>query len=242
MNDLGHSADHGGALAHLEPHMVASYIERRLLAAEAAAVEAHLADCAECRKEMLQLSRIVGRRRFMPPRFIVAALAAAAAAVIFLAAPRLNGVSNAPIRALGNVVQPPIYLGIAVRAPAGGGSQLFAEAMGKYAAGDYAGAAARLRAAQAAGVNGTATAFFLGASLLMLNEPRGAAEQFTAVIRLGPSPYLSEAHYYRAKALLRLDDPDGALAELDESLDSVDAGLRVSARLLQDSIRAARGP
>jgi hypothetical protein len=56
------------------------------------------------------------------------------------------------------------------------------------------------------------------------------------VIALGDTPYLPEAHYYLAKALLRSGDGDAALRELG-AVRSADTVVAASATALADSIR-----
>lgn len=67
---------------HLESSEVAAYLDRMLPAEKRERVEAHLADCANCRREIIDVSRVrnAGRRA----RWMVFAPAAAAAAIVVL--------------------------------------------------------------------------------------------------------------------------------------------------------------
>lgn len=68
---------------HLESGEVASYLDRALAPREQARVETHLADCAACRREVVEVSRLrhaSGSRR----RWFYFAPAAAAAAILIL--------------------------------------------------------------------------------------------------------------------------------------------------------------
>ena len=215
------------------------------------AVEAHLAECAACRSEIVQLRGIV-----RPPRStrrgLILGVAAAAALVLLVALPRDAGPPISPgdparadsiaqsIRALGAVAQPPIYLGVAVRAATPVATEQFSNGMRAYADARYADVVAALKGGRAAGIEGVATPFFLGASLLMLDDASGAAEEFARVIAMGETAYRSEAHYYRAKALLRLNQPADAAAELDRSVRSGVDPIKGAAQSLLDSLRVLR--
>jgi tetratricopeptide (TPR) repeat protein len=87
--------------------------------------------------------------------------------------------------------------------------------MSAYVEGRYAHAASMLEAALSAGVDSLPAQFFHATSLLMLGHAGDAAAGYERVISQGDSPYLPEAHYYRAKVLLQLGRPDDALADLD---------------------------
>src|SRR2546428_14097776 len=72
---------------HLSADIIASYVDGRLPAAEQASVEDHLAACAECRREVVGVTRLV---RFAPRRrrwTVLAPLAAAAAVLVLYVAP-----------------------------------------------------------------------------------------------------------------------------------------------------------
>lgn len=237
---------------HLEAHLVAAYLDRTLPGAEAATVEAHLANCAACRSEVVALGELVRprqSRRWL--QYTGVAVAAAAALLLFVSPGRL-GLPGEPegsppseaavirLRALGAVEQPPVYLGVSVRAPLEREAELFAAGMRAYSDAHYAEAVRSLKGAQAAGNNGATIPFFVGASLLMLGDAIGAAEQFARVIAMGHTPYRAEAHYYRAKALLRLDQPNDAAAELGLSIKSGADDVQRMARSLRDSLRVLR--
>ena len=69
---------------HLESGEVASYLDRTLAPDEQARVESHLADCADCRRELIEVSRLRHARFRSRWWVIVPALAAAAAALLFV--------------------------------------------------------------------------------------------------------------------------------------------------------------
>lgn len=235
---------------HPRAGTVAAYLEGRLASAELDAMETHLADCSRCRAEIVQMDRLARPRRSV--RMYVAALAAAsAAALLFVAFPRALRPPDTPhastsaevterLRALGQVAHAPIYLGVSIRAASEQGTRLFTSGMRFYADGKHAQAIADLQQARSAGVTGPAATFFLGAAHLMQGDARSAAEEFARVVAMGRTPYLAEAHYYRAKALLRLDDFGSAITELERSIQSGNEPARSIARSLRDSLRLLR--
>jgi anti-sigma factor RsiW len=245
--------DTEGADAHLDAGTVAAYLDDRLAPAQTSAVEAHLADCAACRAEIVQLDSIVRPRRTRRRAYLAGVALAAAAALLLFVVRSGDGLRGGAgelaraesvsvrIRALGAVTQAPIYLGVSVRAPSARGTELFATGMRAYTDARYADAVASLRDARAAGIEGASAPFFLGASLLMRNDASGAADEFARVIAMGPTTYLAEAHYYRAKALLRLNQPNDAVTALDLSIRTGEDPVKSIARLLLDSVRVARG-
>ena len=136
---------------------------------------------------------------------------------------------------LGRIGTAPIYLGLPVRSEPSAGDSAFAAAMDDYRAARYDRAVRGLEATLRAGVDSAPASFFRAASLLMLGRNVGAASGFSDVITLGESPYLPEAHYYRAKALIRLGRAAEAVSELRQVGDA-DADLRRSAAALADSL------
>lgn len=84
---------------HLSPELVAAYLDRALSASDQDAVEAHLADCAECREELAAVAPLTARsgaRRWLPVAVPVAA--AAALVIAFLPSQPDGGVSVPALR------------------------------------------------------------------------------------------------------------------------------------------------
>ena len=230
-----------------EQGLVERYLAHRLSAGEREEFEAHFLTCERCQQAIAlgtgirsawpQLRPLPARRWVLLGSGLGLAAAAGLAAILLFSPKRVP----AELERLGAVVQAPIYLGIPVRAgPSGPADSLFASAMSNYVAERYEAAAAGLRAALSAGVDSAPAEFFLGASLLMTAHPAEAAESFGKVIAAGETPYLAEAHFYRAKALLRRGQAAEALADLRVAgrLGGVIGGY---ARALDDSIaRASR--
>src|SRR6266550_1866075 len=72
---------------HMTTDDAAAYVDGRLSAAERAAIDSHLAQCAECRLEIVDVTRLV---RVAPQRrrwIVLAPLAAAAAMLILFISP-----------------------------------------------------------------------------------------------------------------------------------------------------------
>jgi len=222
------------------PALAEQYVAGRMPEAERIAFEDHFVTCAGCQREVRLADAVRTAVRdtgatiqSAPPRkrthvsrwigagagFAVAAGIAAIAIVQMRPSPRYA--------ALGGVLEPPAYLGVAVRGTPGPADSIFERAMNEYSSRNYTTAATGLRAALAAGEDSVPTQFFLGASLLMSNDARGAAAMFERVIAKGDTPYLDEAQLYEAKALLRLGRGSEARDVLarHEPSDSVLAGI-----------------
>src|SRR5437762_1059740 len=123
------------------------------------------------------------------------------------------------------------------RGPGVRGDSLLALAMKAYDDRRYDAASAGLTGALAAGTDSAPAEFFLGAALLMLDRPEAAAETFGRVIALGDTPYLGEARFYRAKALLRQGNGAAALSEL-HAVASSSSAVSGWARALADSVES----
>lgn len=245
---VGRKPDERGASAHLEAGTVAAYHDDGLTLAQRASVDAHLSECDTCRAEVVEVHGIVRARRTGRWGWLAGIGVAAAAALLLFAMPKRAGLPGAGdvaaqadlaarVRALGAVAQPPIYLPVPVRAPAASGAELFMTGMREYGDARYPEAVTALRGAQAAGAGGAAAPFFLGASLLMIDDASGAAEAFARVIGMGETSYLAESHYYQAKALLRLNRPDSAVYSLDRAVSVAPEPIKTAARTLRDSLR-----
>lgn len=227
-----------------EAGLVERYVAGALSEEDAEAFESHYVTCVRCQADLRLAAavRSVGREALRAaPRsnrlvFAAGAGALAAAAVVVLLLSSGGDRAAERFAPLGQVLQPPIYLGIPVRASEATADSLFEAAMNAYVAERYTQAASGLAAALQAGVDSAPAEFFRGASFLMLDEPREAAVDFRRVIALGETPYLAEAHYYLAKALLRL----GRAAEAQEHLRmaaQASEELREPAGLLADSVQ-----
>ncbi len=244
-----------------ERDLARRYVARDLPAEEEADFERHFLQCPDCQRD-IELDVTIRRSLRAEPastpagaprgvpygspagslsavlrrRWVVIGSGALAAAAVVLLVLRFQAAADryAP---LGAVAEPPIYLGVQVRGGADRGAARFQAAMDAYAERRYAVAAAGLEAALAAGVDVAPAEFFRAASLLMLNRPGEAVEAYNKVVALGETPYLTESHYYLAKALLRLGRADEAREELRRAAArGGDVGAQATA--LADSVEA----
>jgi TolA-binding protein len=113
--------------------------------------------------------------------------------------------------ALGRI-EPPPYLPFTLRGDSQ--SAAFDRAMRDYVDGDYAAASRGLRRALVDTPDDVATNFFLGVSLMMIDDADGAAARLRKTMQLGDSPFEQLADLYLAKALIRRGDLPGARREL----------------------------
>jgi len=242
--------------------IVDQYVAGTLPEEEYESFENHLIECRACQDEVVQAVAVreglgalgeesPGRepptagptvrsrsrwKAISPKVWLPVAAAAVVAGLVFFGPDRVPEA----ISELGRVGQPPIYLGVPVRQEEAAAESLFDLAMTHYMADEFSDAAAGLRMALEAGADPIPAQFFLGASFLMLDRPREAAGALGVIIDLGPSPYQAEAHYYRAKALLRLGEVGPALDDLRGAA-AVPGEIAGPAQALSDSLEAQMG-
>ncbi len=111
--------------AHLSVERMAAYLDQRLSPADRADAVSHLADCAECRRELREAREVIvrapaTRRRALLP--VAIALAAALAFIVVLRVPRLNDDGSGAQRGALRAVDPAAVPGIAVVGPTAGDS------------------------------------------------------------------------------------------------------------------------
>ncbi len=83
--------------------------------------------------------------------------------------------------------------------------------------------------------------FFLGVCHLVSGRAAAAMDAFRAVVAMGDSPYLEEAHFYTAKAYLSQSDTAGAVRELDAVI-RLAGDMESEARALKRKVIGAGGP
>ena len=214
------------------------YIARRITDEERTAFELHYFDCQKCQGELrLRVAARAALRDHTIARRVPAWLPAgglAAAALIGVLLVRSG--PAAELRNLGGVANAPAYRGRPVRAAGQTTDAAFLRAMQAYQRGDYERAAAGLNTTLAMDSTFAPAAFFLGASLLSLDLPEAALAGFSRAVAAGPSPYLAESYYYRAKSALRLGRGTQALADL-EVASKLGAPISAAAAALADSVR-----
>ena len=111
-------------------------------------------------------------------------------------------------------VEPPAYQPLTLRGASDEATSRFQAGMARYQRADYPAAVAELRGAATLAPDAAHIRFFLGIAHLMAGQDIAAVSELRATTALGDSPYLEEAHWYLAKALLRLKRPAAAEAEL----------------------------
>jgi hypothetical protein len=204
--------------------------------------EAHYLTCERCQGELhfaagmdavLRGPHVTVRRG---TRLWVGATLGAAAALVGLLLLR-PALTSPRFTALGEVSEPPLYLGVAVRSEGSRADSLFESAMAAYVDRRYGAAADGLARALAAGADTLVSEFFLASALLMERRDREAVRVLRRVIDSGDAAYLPEARYFLAKALLRLGRWTDALAQL-RLAGAHDVAPGPAARALGDSVEA----
>lgn len=79
---------------HPDGEQVAAYVERKLTSAEREELEAHLAECADCRREVAEVTLFLRRERSGRRRWLIPSLATAAAAALLLIVVRAGDVDD----------------------------------------------------------------------------------------------------------------------------------------------------
>jgi hypothetical protein len=225
--------------------VVARYVAGTSTDAETEAFERHLIGCVECQTAVRLGGAIrLGARPAQPvaqrgPRWAAGLVTLAAAAAVVLVA-GMSLVRTAELRALGVLEMPPAYAGVPVRSDVARADSLFGEGMRLYAAREFRSAARALSDARAAGSDSIPTSFFLGAIALLEGRGAVATRELGIVLRRGDSPYRAEAHFYLAKAWLRLARGDSAAVHLDSARTLGGGPLAAEAAALEARLEATR--
>jgi TolA-binding protein len=91
----------------------------------------------------------------------------------------------------------------------------FQGGMEHYLRGDFAGAIPGFTASVQARADGPDAQYYLGISSLLAGDAKTGLEDLQSVIDAGDTPYLEQARYYLAKALLGKGDIPGARRQLE---------------------------
>ena len=211
------------------------YVLGGLSEPERNAFEEHYFECDRCLDEVRMLQSLQGiaaeRSRkvvVMPRRRNWAVWGAVAAMVVVglgIAAmwrsgrPAAQPIARVPERGpdlqLLAKVEPPKYTASTLRSGLGDADAQFRAAMEQYGRGEYAAAAEGLRAVAE---SGAAARFYLAISDLMTGKAAEAADQLRAVVGMGDGPYLEQAQFFLAKALLAQNDAAGAKQALERTI------------------------
>jgi tetratricopeptide (TPR) repeat protein len=136
---------------------------------------------------------------------------------------------------------PPRYQQGRLRGAADAATAKFQTGMDQYQRNDFASARASLSDASKLDPEAAHIAFFLGITKLLTGQPNEAADDLRRTIALGDSPYREEAHFYLAKAHLKLGRVDDALAELERVV-QLRGSLETQARALRNQLETFQSP
>lgn len=114
--------------------------------------------------------------------------------------------------------QPPQYVPTTLRGAEDEATIRFREAMSNYKRGAYASSIPALISASQLNPNAANVNFFLGICYLLTGDTDAAIGALRRTVALGDTPYLEEAHFYLAKALIRKRDLNGARSELRDTI------------------------
>lgn len=110
----------------------------------------------------------------------------------------------------------PPYAPVRLRGSGGDAERRFADAMERYAAGDWRGALPGLRAAADLDPEAPHIALYLGACALLAGDTDEAVAALARTVALGDTPFLEEARFALAKAYLRQGELQPANDQLVE--------------------------
>jgi tetratricopeptide (TPR) repeat protein len=217
-----------------DEEIIEHYLTGRLSLEEAEAFEQHLLECQRCFSELqwrhaagIELRRQAARPAVSSWRTIKYGwrFATAAAAVMILMAALVylfflsRGVkpdSEAVIDQLASLGQPPLYLPSTIRgAKSQPALELFAKGMREYANQKYQDAVPLLESAARLDPDHLPTAFYLGISYLILDQPDAGIPWLVKVVRADPNPYAEESHWFLSKAYFKKGNLDEAGRELE---------------------------
>jgi len=215
------------------------YVAGTLSPTEEACFEIHLLECEECQRAVREgmvlrealLKR--GERTRWRPLVWVSPLAAAAVVLLWLFLPLENEIER-----LGRLEAVPVFTPLPVRTGADSGTAIIDRGMEHYRAHDFRRAAREL-AVGARLEPGPGVQFFLGIAQLQTGAVEAAVGSLSAALEPDGNPYAAEAHFYLAKAWLRLNEADSALGHL-EAIPSSASAIHTAAGALADSVREAR--
>lgn len=154
-----------------------------------------------------------------------------------LQAPESAAPASDPVAKLA-MVKPPPYLPSRLRGVPNEAAESFARAMRLYAEGRYREAIPGLEQASRIDSAPASASFYLGTCYLLTGQPDRALGPLDRVIALGETPYLEEAWFLKAKALIAQRDFEGARAAL-VTVTRLQGDREQDARALLGELRAA---
>lgn len=222
--------------------VIARYLAGTLEAEAVEAFELHMVDCSSCQAALRSGAALRKVLRATPAlraeprpvarslRWVVPLGTAAAVFAVWLALPH-----ETPLGRLSHLGAPPALGVLAVRGDADSAASLVGRGMDAYLAGRYREAARLFAGSDSLSPSETAV-FYRGLSALFGGDAAGAVVVLRRVMERADGPYAAEAHFYSAKAWLRLGSPDSALAHLAAIASG--AALAAHAAALADSVKA----
>ena len=145
-------------------------------------------------------------------------------------APGARPAEKPDLQALG-AIELPRFDALRLRASPTASRRVFLQAMERYERGDCQGAFAGLESAAQQDPKSVPARFFLAVCSLQLDRNADAVRHLAGVVKLGESPYLEDAHFFLAKAHIRMGDLPAARKEL-ESVIALDGDRRREASTL----------
>jgi hypothetical protein len=205
--------------------------------------ESHMIDCAVCQRALRDAAAI--RKAFRSSATTCTEpspvrpwqrwpVLLAAAAVLLVVAREVRLVR--PITRLGRVDPAPLLATVPTRASTDSAASLVGRGVLAYRGARYSEAAHLFAAADSLAPT-PALAFYLGVSELLAGDAKGAIASLRPVMQSADGLYDAEAHFYSAKAWLRLAGRDSALAHLAAASRGRGA-LATHAAALADSVRS----
>ena len=133
-------------------------------------------------------------------------------------------------------IELPAYAPARLRAIPGDAQRIFRDAMTQYTSTNCAGAVPGLQRALTVDETYTQARFYLGACQLHGGDVSEAVVNLQRVIAAGESPYLEDAHWFRALARVKQGDVAGAREQLQRVID-LDGDRRAEAARLLTELR-----
>ena len=139
---------------------------------------------------------------------------------------------------LARIEQVPPYVQATIRGGVGPAQEKFRQGMQLYQQGKYAEAIPFLRSALQSDTELLPGRFYLGISLLMINQTDEAIQILMSLTGSADNPYLEESHWYLAKAFFRKKDIKAGTGHL-EAVAGLNGPYAPDAHRLLERVRAA---
>jgi hypothetical protein len=219
--------------------MTEAYLTGRLSEQEREAFELHYLECNACFAELEAMRAVQGALRSMPraaastptrrvwqrPLWLLAAAALVIAVVAIQPwtkspSPQVAVAPKPAANSYGELARfdPPPFQPSVLRGPQEPWEPAFRDAMAYYTRRDWRGCQSALNAVASKYPQAIGARYYLGVCALLANDVVVGEAALRDTILSGDNPYLEEAHFYLAKALLARGDAAGARAELRKTI------------------------